>query len=62
MSRSYNRSIASWESRLEPSLKRMRELGAGGAADVPEMAKIDLGVREAAFPEGTQANNAYPAA
>lgn len=58
----YNRSIASWESRLEPSLKRMRELGAGGAADVPEMAKIDLGVREAAFPEGTQANNAYPAA
>ena len=40
----------------------MRELGAGGAADVPEMAKIDLGVREAAFPDGTQANNAYPAA
>jgi len=27
----YNRSVGSWESRLQPSLKRMRELGAGGA-------------------------------
>jgi DNA recombination protein RmuC len=26
----YNRSAASWESRLTPSLKRMRELGVGG--------------------------------
>jgi DNA recombination protein RmuC len=47
----YNRSVASWESRLEPSLKRMRELGAGGAVDVPELARIDAGVREAALPD-----------
>jgi DNA recombination protein RmuC len=58
----YNRSVASWESRLKPSLRRMRELGAGGAADVPELAKIDHGVREAAFAGSTQSNNACPVA
>jgi DNA recombination protein RmuC len=43
---SYNRSAASFESRLTPSLKRMRELGAGGAADVPEPSRIDAVVRD----------------
>jgi DNA recombination protein RmuC len=41
----YNRSIGSWEARLQPSLKRMRELGAGGAAEIPEPAIIDSAVR-----------------
>ena len=42
----YNRSAGSWEARLLPSLKRMRELGAGGSADVPEPARIDAPVRD----------------
>jgi DNA recombination protein RmuC len=58
----YNRSVGSWESRLEPSLKRMRELGAGGAADVPEVGKIDLSVREPTFPEPAASNRTYPTA
>ena len=37
----YNRSAASWEARLVPSLKRTRELGVGGSADVPELPRID---------------------
>jgi DNA recombination protein RmuC len=41
----YNRSIGSWESRLQPSLKRMRELGAGGSAEIPDPAVIDTAVR-----------------
>lgn len=42
---SYNRSAGSWESRLLPSLKRMRELGVG--ADEPSQpAPIDAAVRE----------------
>ncbi len=42
---SYNRSAGSWESRLLPSLKRMRELGVG-AEDAPQPASIDAAVRE----------------
>jgi DNA recombination protein RmuC len=42
----YNRAVGSWDTRMQPSLKRMRELGAGGAADVPELAQIDTAVRE----------------
>ena len=34
----YNRSAGSWESRLLPSLKRMRELGVGGARMRPQPA------------------------
>jgi DNA recombination protein RmuC len=41
----YNRSVGSWEARLQPSLKKMRELGAGGAAEIPEPAIIDAAVR-----------------
>jgi DNA recombination protein RmuC len=40
----YNRSVASWDSRLLPSLKRMKELGVG-AADPPEPPRIAAGVR-----------------
>ncbi len=42
----YNRSVASWDSRLQPSLKRMRELGVGGAAEAPVLAHIEAPVRE----------------
>jgi DNA recombination protein RmuC len=41
----YNRSAGSWEARLVPSLKRMRELGAGGVSEIPEPARIDASVR-----------------
>jgi DNA recombination protein RmuC len=39
----YNKSVASWDSRLVPSLKRMRELGVGG--EPPQPAHIDLATR-----------------
>jgi len=42
---SYNRSAGSWESRLLPSLKRMRELGVG-ADEPPQPAPVDAVVRE----------------
>jgi DNA recombination protein RmuC len=42
----YNRSASSWESRLEPSLRRMRELGAGGPAELPGPRPIDSLPRE----------------
>ena len=42
----YNRSAGSWEARMLPSLKRMRELGAGAGDDAPEPARIDTAVRE----------------
>jgi DNA recombination protein RmuC len=42
----YNRSVGSWEARLTPSLKRMRELGAGGAQEAPEPSRLDVAVRE----------------
>ena len=42
----YNRSAGSWEARLLPSLKRMRELGAGGANEIPEPPRIDAPVRD----------------
>jgi len=42
----YNRSAASWESRLLPSLKRMRELGVGGADEAPEPVRISAAARE----------------
>jgi DNA recombination protein RmuC len=43
---SYNKSVASWEARLQPSLRRMRELGAGAATEAPEPIRIETGVRE----------------
>jgi DNA recombination protein RmuC len=43
---SYNRSAASWETRLSPSLKRMRELGVGGADEAPQPPRLDAVVRD----------------
>lgn len=48
---SYNRSVASWDARLLPSLKRMRELGVGGTAEAPEPPRIDTGARD---PQGVE--------
>ena len=48
----YNRSAGSWESRLIPSLKRMRELGVGGGDDAPQPAPIEAPVREPRSLEG----------
>lgn len=42
----YNRSAASYETRLMPSLKRMRELGVGGHDDAPQPPRLDAVVRE----------------
>jgi DNA recombination protein RmuC len=41
----YNRSAGSWEARLVPSLKRMRELGVG-ADEAPQPGRIDAAARE----------------
>ena len=42
----YNRSAGSWEARLDPSLRRMRELGAGGSGEVPGPKAIEITPRE----------------
>jgi DNA recombination protein RmuC len=42
----YNRSAASFETRLTPSLKRMRELGVGGADEAPQPPRLDSVVRD----------------
>lgn len=47
----YNRSVGSWDSRLLPSLKRMRELGAGGSAEPPQPPRIDAAARQPDLPE-----------
>jgi len=39
----YNKSVASWDARLLPSLKRMRELGVG--AELPHPVQVDLAAR-----------------
>lgn len=44
----YNKSAGSWEARLLPSLRRVRELGVGGSAEAPAPKRIDSAVREAA--------------
>ncbi len=45
---SYNRSVASWDSRLQPSLKRMRELGVAGRTEAPALGHIEVPVRSRA--------------
>jgi DNA recombination protein RmuC len=42
----YNQSAGSWDARMLPSLKRMREVGAGAGDDAPEPVRIDTPVRE----------------
>jgi DNA recombination protein RmuC len=42
----YNRSAASFETRLSPSLKRMRELGVGGNEEAAQPLRLDSVVRD----------------
>jgi DNA recombination protein RmuC len=49
----YNRSAASWDARLLPSLKRMRELGVGATAELPQPVRIDTTVRQPELPDDT---------
>jgi DNA recombination protein RmuC len=46
----YNRSAGSWDARMLPSLKRMRELGAGAGDDAAVPAQIDTAIREPQAP------------
>jgi DNA recombination protein RmuC len=47
----YNHSVGSWETRLLPSLRRMRELGVGASAEPPQPVRIDAAPRQPEFPE-----------
>ncbi len=47
----YNRSVGSWDARLLPSLKRMRELGVGGSAEAAQPLLIDTTARQPELPE-----------
>lgn len=47
----YNRSAGSWESRLMPSLKRMRELGVGPDGEPPQPPRLDAAVKD---PQGAE--------
>jgi DNA recombination protein RmuC len=42
----YNRSAGSWDSRVLPSLRRMKDLGAGGTTEVPQIPHIDAAARD----------------
>jgi DNA recombination protein RmuC len=47
----YNRSVGSWDARLLPSLKRMRELGVGASAEPPQPVHIDTAARQPHVPD-----------
>ena len=47
----YNRSVGSWDARLLPSLKRMRELGVGATAEPPQPVRIDTAARQPQLPD-----------
>jgi len=38
----YNRAVSSWESRLAPSLRKVREMGAGGGEEAQEPARVEV--------------------
>jgi DNA recombination protein RmuC len=42
----YNRSVGSWENRLLPSLRRIRELGAAAGGEPAAMEQIDVAARD----------------
>jgi len=37
----YNRSVGSWDARVQPSLRRMRDLGVGNSAEPPHVPPLD---------------------
>ena len=49
--KSYNKALGSFESRLLPTSRRIRELGASGSKQVPEIAPLDEPPREPKPPE-----------
>jgi len=42
----YNRTAGSWDARVLPSLRRMNDLGVGGANDPPAIPRVDAAARE----------------
>lgn len=48
---SYNEAVASFETRLLPSVRKFKELGAGGKREVDELEQIERTVRELGQPE-----------
>jgi DNA recombination protein RmuC len=60
----YNKSAASWEARLLPSLKRVRELGVGSSAEPSQPKRIDAAVRDIAplpaLPESPASERSAP--
>lgn len=51
----YNRSAGSWDARVLPSLRRMSDLGVGGAAETPQVPHVDAAAREPqALPRGPE--------
>jgi DNA recombination protein RmuC len=51
---SYNQAVGSLESRVLPSARKFRDLGAGTSADITELAPTETQPRELAAPEGEQ--------
>jgi len=58
----YNKSAGSWDSRLLPSLRRMRDLGAGGGDDAPQLVRVDAALREPQNISSMNANSSASAA
>ncbi len=50
---SYNKSVGSLESRIIPSIQRLKEMGAG-SAEIPEVSQIDSQARELPQPEDSE--------
>src|SRR5262249_34081018 len=48
---SYNAAVASWETRVLPSARRFKELGAGGKKDFEELQPVDQTARAPTMPE-----------
>ena len=53
---SYNRSVASWEARLLPSMRKIRELGASGGSEPDSPPQVELAAR---LPRALEAHNSH---
>jgi len=56
----YNRSAGSWDARVLPSLRRMRDLGAGGADEAPQLPRVDAAAREPQSPSSAVPAVSHP--
>jgi DNA recombination protein RmuC len=59
---SYNKAVGSLETRVLPTARRFRDLGAGSGEDVPALEPIDTQARQLTAPELTSDDSAGPAA